>query len=56
MGAGVGLGASGRAGKPHYCLMTLEPSTELLALEAEQPEARKPKVDGGGPFATLPKA
>lgn len=51
----MGLGASRRAGLPHDCLMTLERGTEVLALEAEQPEASEPSMDGGGLFAASPQ-
>lgn len=55
MGAGIDLGTSKRTEEPRCCLMTLEQGTEMLALEAEQPEASDPRVDGGSQFAVFPK-
>lgn len=55
MGAGIGLGVSKRTEEPLCFLMTLERGTEMLALEAEQPEASEPRVDGGSQFAISPK-
>lgn len=48
-----GSGCLQAAGVPP--LMTLEQATEVLALEAGQPKASEPTMDGGGQFATSPK-